>query len=755
MCRIAALSMSLLLCISTVTFSSVILVPQHQPYIQSAIDIASDGDVIVVSDGVYTNYGNVYLDFLGKEITVKSANGPANCIIDGGEFSQLAVVDFHGGETENTIFRGFTILDGTYGARISCVDSSPRIVDCIIEASDPSVPGLGIYCYNSSPTVLSCTIRNNSQGGISLLSCESPNVLGSTITENGMTGVHCNGSSPNISNCLISLHDECGIVCANNSSPQIIDTDIIDNETSTQGAGIYCTTTSSPSLLRCAVSNNTAQYYGGGIFCSGSSHISMDDCSINHNTANWDGGGICCADNSTMNLVNCEVNYNTCFRSGGGVYVDYTVGPTLVNTHVDFNTSLYSGGGIYCFGAGMALLECTVSNNDIAHTSTSFHGGGVYCNGQSTLISETTMNGNSSPGNGGGVYQIGSGFEYINLMVSGNTAGVHGGGLYCQSSGGTITNSIVFNNTAGSNAGGVYTAESSIENVLIVGNASTVGAGLVHMGSGHIGSCTISGNIAQSHGGGVHCNTHTPEIRNCIIWGNAPDTIYHTSGTPPDITFSDIEGNWYGSGNIDADPLFVNGPFGEYYLSQLGAQGQNSPCIDRGDALASQVCFYDTVDEYGVPQLNCMDFFATHSYQVRDLGQVDMGYHYTPTAIELVEASLTCTPSEGTLPFDMTITAEVTNTYAMQYRQVSGRVDLKLAEGASYSSWRAGYLNLAPDESVQYQWLQTIPALQTVTGENVFSLVIEDVTPAPYNQPPYPPAGDTATATCTVTGIAP
>jgi len=29
------------------------------------------------------------------------------------------------------------------------------------------------------------------------------------------------------------------------------------------------------------------------------------------------------------------------------------------------------------------------------------------------------------------------------------------------------------------------------------------------------------------------------------------------------------------------------------------------------------------------------------------------------------------------------------------------------------------------------------------------------VTPPPYNQPPYPPAGDTDTASCTVTGIAP
>ncbi len=51
--------------------------------------------------------------------------------------------------------------------------------------------------------------------------------------------------------------------------------------------------------------------------------------------------------------------------------------------------------------------------------------------------------------------------------------------------------------------------------------------------------------------------------------------------------------------------------------------------------------------------------------------------------------------------------------------------------------------------------LLVIPALGSVIGVNLFELVGEDVTPAPFNQPPYPPAGDTATASCMVTGVAP
>jgi hypothetical protein len=40
--------------------------------------------------------------------------------------------------------------------------------------------------------------------------------------------------------------------------------------------------------------------------------------------------------------------------------------------------------------------------------------------------------------------------------------------------------------------------------------------------------------------------------------------------------------NW-GAGMIDADPLFVTGLEGDYYLSQIAAgQASDSPCVDTG-----------------------------------------------------------------------------------------------------------------------------------------------------------------------------
>jgi hypothetical protein len=52
-------------------------------------------------------------------------------------------------------------------------------------------------------------------------------------------------------------------------------------------------------------------------------------------------------------------------------------------------------------------------------------------------------------------------------------------------------------------------------------------------------------------------------------------------------------------------------------------------------------------------------------------------------------------------------------------------------------------------------WNQSIPALATLIGTNMFTLSAADVTPAPYNQPPYPASGDVASDVCSVVGIAP
>jgi len=49
------------------------------------------------------------------------------------------------------------------------------------------------------------------------------------------------------------------------------------------------------------------------------------------------------------------------------------------------------------------------------------------------------------------------------------------------------------------------------------------------------------------------------------------------SGSIVQATYCDIQGGWHGTGNIDADPLFVDPTLGDYHLQWP------SPCIDAGD----------------------------------------------------------------------------------------------------------------------------------------------------------------------------
>lgn len=67
-------------------------------------------------------------------------------------------------------------------------------------------------------------------------------------------------------------------------------------------------------------------------------------------------------------------------------------------------------------------------------------------------------------------------------------------------------------------------------------------------------------------------------------------------------------------GNISADPKFVTGPKGDYYLSQTAAgQGVNSPCVDKGG---------QTAEDAG------LNNYTTRIDNKPDTDVVDMGYHY-------------------------------------------------------------------------------------------------------------------------------
>lgn len=204
-------------------------VPGDYPTIQAGIDAAGNGDEVVIADGIYNGAGNKNLDFGGRAITVRSENGAENCIIDCEDDGQGFY--FHSGETENSILDGLTIINGNayHGGGIYCENSSPKIINCVVDNNSSSDSGGGIWLYNSNPIISNCLISNNN----------------SSTTYAG--GIECYYySSPQISYCVIS-----------------------GNSTPTRGAGIMVHYYCDPIITNCTIVNNTAIESGGGIFSDG------------------------------------------------------------------------------------------------------------------------------------------------------------------------------------------------------------------------------------------------------------------------------------------------------------------------------------------------------------------------------------------------------------------------------------------------------------------------------------------------------
>lgn len=154
--------------------------------IQTAIDDASTGDVLIIQAGRYVEN----INFQGKGITVRSIDPDdpavvAAAIIDGGQAG--SVVTFSNSEGSGSVLSGVTIENGnaSNGGGINCVSSSsPIISKCVIRGNTATSHGGGIYCYYySSPSISNCTITGNTAtsndsggGGIYCTSSSSPSI---------------------------------------------------------------------------------------------------------------------------------------------------------------------------------------------------------------------------------------------------------------------------------------------------------------------------------------------------------------------------------------------------------------------------------------------------------------------------------------------------------------------------------------------------------------------------------------------------
>lgn len=144
---------------------TIIHVPTDQATIQGAIDVASDGNIVLVAPGTY----NENIDFIGKAIEVMSAMGPSVTTINGG--GNTSVVQFHSGESASSVLSGFTVTNGAAlgaevnqpsgGGGIDIEDCAPTILNNVVTGNTACNGGGGIYVDFGSALIQGNTISEN------------------------------------------------------------------------------------------------------------------------------------------------------------------------------------------------------------------------------------------------------------------------------------------------------------------------------------------------------------------------------------------------------------------------------------------------------------------------------------------------------------------------------------------------------------------------------------------------------------------
>ncbi|KPA19323.1 hypothetical protein MHK_000442, partial [Candidatus Magnetomorum sp. HK-1] len=474
--------------------SHIIHIPEDQPTIQAGIDIADDGDVILVQPGIYTEN----IDFKGKSISVGSlflVTGDTSyitqTIINGNQNG--SVVSFTSEEDQQSVLNGFTLTNGSGsnqysstgfdGGAIICKQSGPVLTNLIIDYNESDY-GSGISCIqNANPILANVHMKNNharKYGG--------------------------------------------GLFISDDSQPIIAKSMIFNNTANESGAGIYCANSVVLWLKNSEVHNNSAVIKGGGIYLDHStglfSHLTIANNQVNGEDGT--GGGLYLVQKSDASFFNVNIANNTAVNKGAGVYCE-TSDPIITDSSIT-NNSAGRGGGFYCTSFSNPVLTGVDITNNSAISEINGDGGGVICLNSAPVFNNVLIVRNVSNGFGAGIQASNNANPIINNATIANNTSTNGGAIFCgNNSHVTLNNTIVWNNSPQN----IYFADWNIENSISINYSDiqdgvegikTNDNGTVQWNNGNLSIDPIFVNIDTN-------NYHLQSDSSCINAGE-PDAVF-------------------------------------------------------------------------------------------------------------------------------------------------------------------------------------------------------------------------------------
>ena len=344
---------------ASVASAGTIYVPDDYEKIQWAVDNASDGDTIIVRDGIYVE--NIDIT---KSLTIKSENGPANCIVNGTGSNVFTL------KVDGIRIEGFTITGGKYGIHLRDSNNNTIINNIISSNND-----LGMHIWDSNNNTI---INNIISSAIVLGDSNNNSILNNNISSNNGNGIALCGSNNNIiSNNNICSNKWDGIQLGDSNNNSISDNIISSNKWN----GIRLSFSNENTIK-----NN--EFVNDGLYVLCSYGNIVKDNKVNGKP-----------------LFYLEEESDKIVHKAGQVILVRCKNITIMNSELT-NTDI----GIELFESD----ECLISNNSISNNLF-----GIYLEGNNNSISNNLIS-----NNGWGIYLERSNNIVSNNNISSNGCGI-------------------------------------------------------------------------------------------------------------------------------------------------------------------------------------------------------------------------------------------------------------------------------------------------------------------------------------------